>query len=95
MKTLTLVIENEKKDFTVPFVSGWVWRKWIELNDNVVDPKKLTIKELDEFVNLTVLAFENQFTLEQFYKGIPFNEVMRTVESLFIPEVKNEGNEKN
>jgi hypothetical protein len=94
MKSLTLLIDDKEKTFTAPFVTGMVWRKWIELQDKVADLSKLTVKEMDEFANLVVIAFNQQFTLEQFYSGLPFDEIMWTIESLFIPEGKSEGNEK-
>ena len=94
MKSLTLTIENKEKTFTVPFVSGLVWRKYIELQDNVENINKLTAEELDKFVNLVVIAFNNQFTLEQFYEGISCDKVMWTVQALFVPTEKELGNEK-
>lgn len=94
MKSLTLLIENKEKTFTIPFVSGLIWRNWIELQEKAENINLLTSKEIDGFVNLVVLAFDNQFTLEQFYQGIPFDQVMKTVDSLFVPEGTGEGNGK-
>jgi hypothetical protein len=95
MKSLTLLIDNEEKTFTIPFVSGLIWRNWIELQEKAENINLLTTKEIDGFVNLVVLAFNNQFTLEQFYQGIPFDKVMVTVDSLFVPaEGTGEGNGK-
>lgn len=94
MKTLTLLIDNKEKRFTIPFVSGLIWRKYIELQDTVENVNKLTAKELDQFVDLVVEAFKNQFTLEEFYDGISYDKVMWTVNALFMPEEKDLGNEK-
>jgi len=85
MKSLALYINDERKVFTIPFVSGLVWRKWIELQAKAENLNNLTLEELDEFVGLVVLAFKNQFTLEQFYEGIPFDQVMSTIQGLFLP----------
>jgi hypothetical protein len=96
MRTLTLLIDGEEKTFTIPFVSGLVWRKWIELQAKAEDLQNLTLNELDEFASLVVMAFKNQFTLEQFYDGIPFEKVMSTIEELFLPPADdaNEGKKK-
>jgi hypothetical protein len=95
MKSLTLLIDGQEKTFTIPFVSGMIWRKWIELQEKAEDIKFLKSTEIDGFVNLVVMAFNNQFTLEQFYEGIPFEKVMPTVDLLFLPDTGgNEGNEK-
>lgn len=92
MKNLTLLIDGEEKTFTIPFVSGLVWRKFIEVKAKIEDLGNLTVEELDEFANLVVFAFRNQFTLEQFYAGIPHDAVMITIDRLFEPT--NSGNEE-
>lgn len=90
MKSLTLVIDGKNKTFTTPYISGLVWRTWLELQEKAENLQNLSVKELDDFVNLVVMAFDNQFTLDQFYKGIPFHKVMETIETLFIPPSKEE-----
>lgn len=98
MKSLNLLIENEEKTFTIPFVSGMVWRKYIEWKANVENIADLTIKELDDLANLVVFAFKSQFTLEQFYEGVPHDKVMIIIDSLFSPtdddKEENSGNGK-
>ncbi|MCM3411227.1 phage tail assembly chaperone G [Metabacillus litoralis] len=95
MKKLTLFINKEEKIFTTPFVSGLVWRKFIELKARTKDLQNLTLEELDNFSSLVVLAFDDQFTLDQFYAGIPHDKVMETIDSLFLPtDESEEGNGK-
>jgi hypothetical protein len=91
---LKLLIKDEEKVFTIPFVSGMVLRKYMELLAKTKDSKNLTVEEMDEFVGLVVYAFKNKFTLEEFYDGIPHEKVMQTVDSLFIPS-SNEGNDES
>ncbi|HFK2719199.1 TPA: hypothetical protein ACG1DY_005052 [Escherichia coli] len=97
MKNLKLLIEGEEKVFSIPFVNGMVWRKFIELKANTKDITSLTLEELDQFAGLVVFAFGNKFTLEEFYCGIPHDRVMSTIDDLFMPTNNNdndEGNEK-
>lgn len=74
----------------IPFVSGLVWRKFIELKAKTTNMSNLTLEELDEFANLVVFAFDDQFTLEEFYGGIPHDKVMPTIDELFLPTEENE-----
>ncbi|MCM3599010.1 hypothetical protein M4D55_25055 [Metabacillus idriensis] len=93
MKKIELLINGEKKVFTVPFVSGWAWRKYIEAQVAAEDLYNLTEDEFDNFAYVVVFAFNEQFTLEEFYKGIPYTKIMSTVEGLFTPP-KGEGTGK-
>jgi hypothetical protein len=90
---LKLLINNEEKVFTIPFVSGMVLRKYMELLAKTRDSKNLTVEEMDEYVGLVIYAFKNQFTLEEFYDGIPHEKVMQTVDSLFIPTSNEDSTE--
>jgi hypothetical protein len=88
---LKLLIDKEEKTFAIPFVSALIWRKYIDLQEKADNIAHLSPEEIDDFASLVVMAFENQFTLEQFYAGIPFNKLMSTIQSLFTPP--NDGNE--
>ncbi|MBP3038062.1 hypothetical protein J9303_00885 [Bacillaceae bacterium Marseille-Q3522] len=85
MKSLSLFIDGKEKKFTIPFVNGMVWRKYIEWKSKVENLRDLTVEEIDELASLVVYAFKDQFTLEQFYEGVPHDKVMRTVDDLFLP----------
>jgi hypothetical protein len=91
---LKLVINEEEKTFHIPFVSGMVFRKFIEMKERM-NLNNLSGSELDELAGLVVYAFKNQFTLEEFYEGIPQDEVMPTIDALFSPTKKGDvGNGK-
>ncbi|MFE4525443.1 phage tail assembly chaperone G [Cytobacillus firmus] len=96
MKNITLTIKDENKIFSTPFVSGMVWRKFLELKSKINSPDgSVTVEQLDEFSGLVVLAFGNQFTLDEFYEGTPHDKVMAAIDNLFAPsEEGNEGNGK-
>ncbi|PLR93190.1 phage tail assembly chaperone G [Bacillus sp. T33-2] len=86
MKTITLFIDGEEKKFVTPFVSGLIWRNFIELKAKTKDPTRLTVEELDKFAALVPMAFGNQFNLDQFWAGIPHDKVMLTIDGLFSPD---------
>lgn len=85
MKSLSLLIDGQEKKFTIPFVSGLVWRNYIALCASIDDLKRLSPEEMDQFVDLIVLAFNGQFTAEEYYKGMPFEKTLSTVDELFLP----------
>lgn len=85
---LNLLINNEEKTFAIPFVSAMVFRKFIEYKSRM-NIQNLKADEIDELAGLVVLAFGNQFTLEEFYNGIPHDELMETIDRLFLPTPKN------
>jgi hypothetical protein len=91
---LKLLINDEEKIFSTPFVSGMVLRKYLELQAKRENPGKVTVAEMDEYVGLVVYAFKNQFTLEDFYDGIPQDQIWLTVDSLFAPTGGNETDNK-
>lgn len=94
MKSITLYIEGEKKTFTIPYVSGYAYRKYIEYYAKVKDPSLLTHEEMDWFVELLVEEFGNKFTVEQYYKGVPYQDTMRNIDELFIPDDLDEEENK-
>jgi hypothetical protein len=94
MKKITLVINGEKKEFRTPFVNGMVWRKFIEHRAQM-DTNNLSPEQVDDLASLVVYAFNDQFTLDQFYEGVPHDRVMITIDELFLPtEEEPEGNGK-
>lgn len=81
---LKLLIEDEEKTFAIPFVSAMIFRKFIDCKGKM-DFSSLKVDEVDELANLVVLAFGNQFSLEEFYNGIPHDGLMPTIDRLFQP----------
>lgn len=96
MRTITLIINGEEKTFTVPFVSGLSYRKYIELQTRIKNPQILSVEEIDELVDIAVYTFNNSFTREQYYEGTPYDQIIPTIENLYISptEGNGEGNEK-
>ncbi|MBT2696343.1 hypothetical protein J7E79_02690 [Bacillus sp. ISL-40] len=94
MRKLTLLIDGEEKTFTIPFVTGMVWRKWIELRAKV-DTNNLNPQEVDQLAELVIYAFGNRFTLEEYYAGLPHDKVMLTFDNLFSPSDQEDSTEGN
>lgn len=80
---LELIIDGEKKIFTTNFVSGRHFRKVMEY-DSKIDYSNIGIDETDELVGFVCNVFDNQFTVDEFYDGIPSHEVISTITSVFI-----------
>lgn len=100
MKSLSLVLNGEEKVFTIPFVNGLSYRKYVELQSRIKDLKNLTVEEMDELIDIIVLTFENNFTRDEYYTGTPFDELVIKAQLVFISskdlekDNEDEGNEK-
>jgi hypothetical protein len=95
MKKITLLIDGKNKSFSVPFINGMVWRKFIELKAKM-DMENLSPEEVDELVDLVVYGYGEKFTQEEFYEGVPHDKVITTIDELFAPSDSpdEEGNGK-
>lgn len=80
---LELQIDGENKIFTTPFVSGRHFRKVMEY-DEQIDYSDVNVEQTDELVGFVCDVFDNQFTVDQFYDGIPSHKVISTVSDVFI-----------
>ncbi|WP_426453856.1 phage tail assembly chaperone G [Paenibacillus sp. S-38] len=75
---LELRVDEETKTFTVPFVSGRMLRKTLEISKNT-NFSNVTVEVLDELVLFVVDLFKNQFTVDEFYDGIEASKLLQTV----------------
>lgn len=75
---LTLLIEGKKKEFKTSFIPGMIFRRALELNKRI-DFSNMQAEDLDEIVQLTVELYGNEFSFDEFYKGIPLNELLPTL----------------
>lgn len=80
---LELNIDGEKKVFTTGFVSGSFFRRLLEF-DEKINYAEITLDETDELVGFVCEVFGNQFTIEEFYEGIPSHEVVSTISDVFV-----------
>lgn len=86
MKKVSLSIDGKTKTYSIPFVNGLVWRKWVELRANLEDLGNLQPEQVDEYVDIIVLAFKDKFTKEEYFEGTPYDQLIVNVDKLFIDE---------
>ncbi|MGM8213571.1 phage tail assembly chaperone G [Virgibacillus sp. W0430] len=96
---LTLLIDGKKKIFTTSFVSARFYRKLLEY-DQTIDYTDMNLDDYDEVVGFVCNVFDNQFTVDEFYDGIPSHELIQTLLDVFsyvrtgeVPK-KEKGNEQ-
>lgn len=75
---IKLLIEQEEKTFSVPFITGRMFRKSIDMQKKL-DGMEVDTKMLDEMADYVVDAFGSQFTQDQFYDGIEGKRIIPTV----------------
>jgi|SRR5690554_808394 len=79
---LTLRVNGEEKIFSAPFVSARYFRKLMEF-DETIDYTDLDTKTTDKLVGFVCEVYGNQFTVDEFYDGIPSHELISTITSVF------------
>jgi hypothetical protein len=90
---IKLFVGTEEKTFVVPFVKGRMFRRVIEIykkyNLDDLDPETL-----DVLVDFIVECFNGQFTRDEFYDGIPADELIDTILN-FINKISGVGKNGN
>ncbi|WP_017797565.1 phage tail assembly chaperone G [Oceanobacillus kimchii] len=95
--------ENKRKEsiYKIPFVSARHHRKLLEY-EQTIDYTEMTLENTDELVGFVCDVFGNQFTIDEFYDGVPSHELVSVIGDVFFyvrtgkdpKEVKEEGNEE-
>jgi hypothetical protein len=80
---LTLKINGEDKKFVSGFVPAILYRKVLEMNKRM-NFNDLSPEEMDEIVELTRNMFNNEFTVDEFYNGLPVEELLPTMKNTFL-----------
>lgn len=91
---IKLLIGNEEKTFTAPFVSARKLKETFSLSNKVQNGFDETI--MDEIATYLVNIYGNQFTMDELYDGYPaheiFNKAMEDIETVIVDfgdKVKN------
>ena len=79
---LELMIDGKKKMFTTNFVSARHFRQLMEY-DSKIDYTDLAVEDADELVGFVCEVFNNQFSPDEFYDGIPSHELISTIGDVF------------
>jgi hypothetical protein len=86
MKVILYKQEGDKLKesiYTAPFVSGRHHRKVMEY-DQTIDYSDIDLDQTDELVGFVCDVFSNQFTIDEFYDGIPSHKLISTITDTFI-----------
>jgi hypothetical protein len=75
---ITLFINGEEKTFTVPFVKARMFRRALEITKKY-DLNDVNVETLDVLVSYVVELFNNQFTIDDVYDGIPADKLISTI----------------
>lgn len=75
-------IKVEERVFTIPHASGKHYRQLLKF-DETIDYSNLGVEEHDELVGFVCDVFQNQFTIDEFYEGIPAHETVGTLINVF------------
>jgi hypothetical protein len=75
---ITLFINGEERTFTVPFVKGRMLRRVLEIRKKY-DLNDIDAETLDILVSYITELFNNQFTIDDVYDGIPADKLISTI----------------
>lgn len=100
-KTKEKTIVSEEKNYQVPYAPSTAYLEYLELEAKKENPKLLKVEDVKNLAPLIVKTFENQFTEEEFFEGIPgylltekIDEFISSLNTNPYPS-KNNGNEGN
>lgn len=75
---ITLLKDGQKKTFSQFFVTARFMRKALELRAEL-NLNNLSTEDLDTVVNFVVEVFNNQFTADEVYDGLSYDELVETI----------------
>lgn len=84
----TLFINGEEKTFSVPFVKGRMLRTALKMNKTLGQKTDLDDEILDELVDFVCNVFDNQFTSDQVFDGLPVDGMFIKLQSVLSEVVK-------
>jgi hypothetical protein len=98
---ITLLKDGEKKTYSQFFVSARYMRKALEMKTEM-NLNNLSVEDIDTVINFVVEVFGKQFTYDDVYDGLSYDELVDTIFSdVFMnvmqgrkQELSEEGNEK-
>ncbi|ADU95287.1 MULTISPECIES: phage tail assembly chaperone G [Anoxybacillaceae] len=91
---ITLFINGEEKTFTVPFVKARMFRRALEITKKY-DLNDVDVETLDVLVSYVVELFNNQFTIDDIYDGVPADKLIPTILDCINKVVGTVGKDKD
>lgn len=80
---LKLKIDGQEKTFVSEFIPARAFRKVLEMNRRI-NFNDLAPEEMDEIVELIRSVFNKEFTIDQFYDGLPVHELQFKMKEVFL-----------
>lgn len=99
---ITLFLNDQNKTFTKLFVSARWMRKALELRKDM-NLNNLSVDDVDAAIHFVAELFDNQFTVDDVYDGVAYDELITKVfDGVFMyvlqgrkqPDSEDAGNEK-
>lgn len=85
---LTLNLNNQEKTFVTGFINGRKVRKAIELTNEVnsfeMENKLIPTELLDELVIFITELYNDQFSFDDYYDGLEYDEVLPTIQKHLV-----------
>lgn len=73
---------QNKKSYSVPSFSLWVYKQTVEMHEEIGD-KKAGLEEIEIMCGYLTSVFENQFTIEDVMKGLTKTELLDLIGKMF------------
>ena len=81
---IVLKIDNEKKTFVAPYLTGEVYKDLFDMAERIQGPK--TKESINVLIDFVCRVFGNKFTIDEYYKGVSLSkflsEIVRIVNEL-------------
>jgi hypothetical protein len=75
---ITLLKDGKEKTYSQFFVSARYMRKALELRKDI-NLNNLSTEDVDTVTNFVVEVFENQFTFDDVYDGLEYDNIIPTI----------------
>lgn len=68
--------------YTIPHATAQHYRQLVKF-DEVINYTEMSVEEYDKVVGFVCEVFRNQFTVDDFYEGIPSHKLIDTIVDVF------------
>ncbi|KAA0944152.1 hypothetical protein FQ087_18685 [Sporosarcina sp. ANT_H38] len=75
---IELILDGKEKIYMVPFIKSRMYRKLLVIKKSM-DFTNIGEVEMDELVGFVCEIFNGQFTIDEFYEGLPVDKLMPTL----------------
>lgn len=74
---IKLRIDNEEKTFVPPFLSGELYKDFFKMQS--ILQRGEAAEKMDTLIDFVCRVYGNQFSIDQYWKGIPLNKVLSEI----------------